>query len=113
MKVGEAKPVTGLFGAKPAAATGTDKEPMFKPISGGTFGGVKIPEATKPAETKPATASLFGGVKPAPGGSLFGNLNTVKSDDNQGAAKKSTSLFGGNPTAGTDGNQKFGLFFGK
>jgi len=112
VNVSETKPSTSLFGAKPAAANGTDKEPMFKPISGGTFGGVKIPEV-KPAETQPATTSLFGGVKPAPGGSLFGNLNTVKSDDNQGAAKKPTSLFGGNPTAGTDGNQKFGLFFGK
>ena len=69
-------------GANPVGA----KEPMFKPVAGGTFGGVKLPETpTKVAEDKkqPAatTTSLFGGVTPAAqGGSLFGNLNTVKSE---------------------------------
>ena len=58
---------------------------MFKPAQGGEFGGKKLAvnEApkTSAAESKPAGAApLFGGIKPSPGGSLFGNLNTVKSD---------------------------------
>lgn len=86
---------------------------MFKTASGGTFGGVKLPEASvaKPEEKKPI-GSMFGGAKPATtGGSLFGNLNTMKAQESDPAKKG--SLFGGNPApTGNDANQKFGLFFG-
>ena len=48
------------------AAEIASKEPLFKPISGGEFGGVKLPDkASKEEEKKAATTSLFGGVKPA------------------------------------------------
>jgi len=54
--------------------------------------------------------SLFGGSslgKPA-GGSLFGNLDTIKKTEAEPV--KPGSLFGGNPATTTDSNQKFGLF---
>lgn len=55
---------------------------------------------------------MFGGAKPTTtGGSLFGNLNTMKAQESDPAKKG--SLFGGNPApTGNDANQKFGLFFG-
>lgn len=83
---------------------------MFKPISGGSFGGVKLTApVAKPEEKPKPTGSLFGNTAPATGGSLFGNLNTVQKSDS--APTKPGSLFGGNPVASsTDSNQKFGLF---
>ena len=82
---------------------------MFKPISGGTFGGVKLTAPAKAEEKPQPTGNLFGASAPPTGGSLFGNLNTVQKSDS--APAKPGSLFGGNPvTASTDSNQKFGLF---
>ena len=66
---------------------------MFKPATGGSFGGVKLtatafgqkpeppkpaeePKKEAPAETKPAT-SLFGAKPVVPSGNLFGNFNSI------------------------------------
>jgi len=71
---------------------------------------VKLPQvAEKPAEktaeeSKPS--SLFGATT-KPGGSLFGNLNTVKPPEAD--PTKKGSLFGGAPVS-VDAGQKFGLF---
>ena len=66
VKVGENK-TSGLFGSGiKSGADSAAKEPMFKPTSGGLFGGKKLPDQPpKAEETKAASTSLFGGVKPA------------------------------------------------
>ena len=100
--VGELKSKAATQEEKPAGLFGAAKAPLFAPISGGTFGGVKLPEAPKQEEKKPT--SLFGSVQPAAtSGSLFGNLNTVQKQPEEPAKKG--SLFGGNPAPiGGDSN---------
>ena len=63
VKVGENKS-NSLFGSGvKSGADSAAKEPMFKPTSGGLFGGKKLPE--QPPKAEETSSSLFGGVKPA------------------------------------------------
>ena len=101
---GSAAPAKPLFGA-PAS----NVEPKFKPIGGGTFAGKTLPEPAKVEQKPVESGSLFGApvTKQASGGSLFGNLNTIKPAAEP--EKKSGSLFG-STVPSSDGTQKFGLF---